>query len=65
MPNSAERSNARYAAAQKCLAKCEKPLISGHIRWMLVIPVRRELDYKSGDVPCCVAGYKTVNLPLS
>jgi hypothetical protein len=30
MPNSAERSNACNAAAQKRLAKCEKPLISGH-----------------------------------
>ena len=27
--------------------------------------MRRELDYKSGDVPCCVAGYETVALPLS
>jgi hypothetical protein len=30
----------------------------------LVIPVRRELDYKWAVVPCCVAGYNAARQPL-
>jgi hypothetical protein len=42
LPNKSLRSNARNAATGKSLAKCEKPLISGHLgeHWLILCPWR-------------------------